>query len=107
MTKPRPYRARTSVLPILYRRWLLSGRPGYLPFLEGERVKQLWHDFGDVVTERHVRRRPFTRPANWWRYSSPEWRDPSRETQREFLLRHPGLLTEAERRRARPRVGAD
>jgi hypothetical protein len=88
MTK-RPLRRRLALIPFQYRRWLISGKPGALIYLEPLRVEALWDQYGEAVTERHVAKYPYSRPANWWRYSAPlERRDPSQETQEQYLVRH-------------------
>jgi hypothetical protein len=95
MTKPRPVRRRLATIPLLYKRWLL-GRCGALDILEPARVRSLWSIYGSVVTERHARRHPFSRPRAWWKYTAPEPLEHG-VTQRQYLLRHPELLFEFER----------
>jgi hypothetical protein len=99
MTAPIARRRRPR-LSFLERRWLLSGNPGAIPYLQGgEWARSLWNEFGDIITERFLAQpgREFKRPVNWWRYL----RDPRRagESSFDYLTRHPELLTEAERRR--------
>jgi hypothetical protein len=101
-TKRRPVRARLSLIPFRYKRWLLCGKPGALVFLEAERVEALWSEYGEEITQRHIRRRPGSRPANFWRYNVSERWDSSRETQVQYLTRL-NLLTAAERERLRIR----
>jgi hypothetical protein len=84
------------------RRWLLSGKPGALLFLERRRVEMLWAQYGDVIVARHIANCPGTRPVNWWRFSATAPRRPG-ETQRQYLERH-GLLLPSEKR-ARRRSG--
>src|SRR5262245_586134 len=102
----RPLRRRLSLIPFMYKRWLLSGRPGALIFLEPQRVEALWDSYGDAVVERHVAKYPFSRPANWWRYSAPERRHPSQETEYDYLVRHEELLYPSELARLKRHVGA-
>jgi hypothetical protein len=45
-----------------YRRWLLTGRPGALWYLERARVTALWREHCDLIVARHVARWPFSRP---------------------------------------------
>src|SRR5262249_31755939 len=111
MTNARPRRSRTK-LSFVEKRWLLSGRPFCVPFLEGGQwAQRLWKEFGAEITQRHIHKWPGTRPANWWRYDAPTRRDSSTETQLAYLRRL-NLLTAEERQRvahvrprlARPRV---
>jgi hypothetical protein len=96
-----PRRQRTS-LSFCERRWLLSGRPGALYFLERAHVEKLWHKYADAIMARHIARYPGTRPANWWRFNA---REPRRigESQYEYLKRH-GLLQPGEHERLRVRA---
>ena len=98
----RALRRRLALIPFQYRRWLLSGKPGALTFIEPQRVAALWDQYGAAVVERHVARHPFSRPPNWWRYSAPQCRLP-RETEFQYLERL-GLLSPSERS-TRARVG--
>jgi hypothetical protein len=98
VTKPRRTIARVGNIPFRYRRWLLSGRPGALVFIERERVAALWEDYGDCITARHIALYPGSRPRNWWRYSKPAPCIPG-EAQRDYLERN-RLLTPAEKRHA-------
>jgi hypothetical protein len=67
MTAPLPRRRRPR-LSFLERRWLLSGRPYALPFLDGGKwAQQLWKEHGEMITARHIAKWPGTRPANWYR----------------------------------------
>ena len=106
MTAPIPRRRRPR-LSFLERKWLLTGRPGAIPFLEGgEWARSLWREYGDGIVARHIAKHPGTRPANWWRYDAPERRDSSTETQLAYLRRL-DLLTDEERERVphvRPRL---
>jgi hypothetical protein len=104
-TKRRPVRARLSLIPFVYRRWLLVARPGALIYLEAERVRALWDEYGEEITQRHIRKWPGTRPANWWRFSAPERWNSSAETQLQYLQRL-DLLSAEEKARAhvRPRL---
>src|SRR5262245_44588070 len=106
MTTPIPRRRRPR-LTFTERRWLLSGKPGAIPFLQnGEWARRLWNDHGAEITQRHIAKHPGTRPANWWRYDAPERRDSSTETQLAYLRRL-DLLTAEERERVayvRPRL---
>jgi hypothetical protein len=105
MTKRRPLRRRFATIPFIYKRWLLSGRPGALPYLEPARVEALWREHGDTIVQRHVAKRPFSRPANWWKYDAPERHDPTQETEYQYLERH-GLLFPSEQPRIKRHVGA-
>jgi len=96
VTKPIPKRDRSGDIPPLYRQWLRTGSPGYLIYLETEHVKALWAEHGQSIIAEHIERWPGTRPPNFWRYDAPSPRDPSQETQREYLARH-GLLEPEER----------
>jgi hypothetical protein len=101
MTRPRPRRTRVSLIPFMYRKWLISGRPYALIYLDsGTRVRELWEEYGALVTERHIERYGlFRRPINWWRLSAPDARHHD-ETEYAYLTqRHPELLTQAEKRR--------
>jgi hypothetical protein len=92
MTQKRPLRRRFIAIPFMYKRWLWSGKPGALVFLEPKRVEALWDQYGEEITERFARRYRFARPPNWWRYHKlPERKDPA-ETQSAYLRRHPELL---------------
>jgi hypothetical protein len=91
---PRRKRIRPP-LSFRYRKWLLTGRPGALVFLEAAAVERLWREYSDVIISRHIARFPCSRPVNWWRYNAPELRRPG-ESQYEFLKRH-GLLLPEER----------
>jgi hypothetical protein len=82
------------------RRWLLSGQPGALLYLERARVEALWCEHGDTIVARHVDRYPGSRPVNWWRFDAPEPRC-SDESQSAYLKRR-GLLLPGERERLRP-----
>jgi hypothetical protein len=105
VTKPQRKRAHLTLLSFRYRRWLLSGRPAALWYLEPDRVTALWREYGDLIVARHVARWPFSRPPNWWRIDAPEWLREG-ETQREYLERHKLLLPSEKRRgRARHRGG--
>jgi hypothetical protein len=104
MTKPIPRRNRSDIPP-LYQEWLRSGKPYYLPFLEGTKVRELWAEHGPAVIAEHIERWPGSRPVNWWRYDAPSWRDPTAETQTQFLLRH-NLMEPEEQQRARRRASA-
>jgi hypothetical protein len=97
VTKPQRKRVHLTLLSFRYRRWLLTGRPGALWYLERERVTALWREYGDLIIARHVARWPFSRPPNWWRLDAPEWLREG-ETQREYLERHK-LLMPSEKRR--------
>jgi hypothetical protein len=85
VTKPRPHLGRLTP-SFRERRWLLSGRPGALYYLDRARVEQLWREHGDTIVARHAGRNPGTRPVNWWRFDAPEPRRPG-ETQYDFLKR--------------------
>jgi hypothetical protein len=89
-------------LPFGLRRWLLSGCPGALYFLERERVRALWDEYGEYITARHIARYPGSRPPNWWRFDRPA---PliAGEPQLDYLERN-GLLTSQERKYARRRA---
>lgn len=97
MTAPRPRRARLD-LGFRWKRWLVSGRPRALDYLERESCIALWDELGEVVTARHIARWPLSRPVVWWRYSAPRARRPG-ETERQFLSGYPDILTPGERRR--------
>ena len=103
MVKPRRTISRRT-LPFRIRRWLLSGRPGALYFLERERVTALWDEYGEYITARHIDRHPGSRPPNWWRFNRPA---PliSGEPQLDYLERNK-LLTPAEKRYVRRRVAS-
>jgi hypothetical protein len=105
MTAPIPRRRRPR-LSFLERRWLLSGKPGAIPYLEGgEWARSLWSEYGEAVTLRHIAKHPGTRPANWWRYDAPEPRDSLAETQLAYLQRLDLLSAEEEARvHVRPRL---
>jgi hypothetical protein len=107
MTQPRPLRRRLALVPFMYKRWLLSGKPGALIYLEPKRVQALWDAFGAIITARHLRRWPGSRPANWHRFSAPERWDSAAETQFQFLQRL-DLLQPQEKARVRhqPRLTA-
>jgi hypothetical protein len=106
MTRPMSRRRRT-IPTFTEKRWLVSGRPYAIPFLEGGAwAQRLWREFGAMITERHIGKHPGTRPANWWRYDAPTRRDSSTETQLAYLRRL-DLLTAEERQRVahvRPRL---
>jgi hypothetical protein len=106
MTRPLARRKRT-IPTFTEKRWLVSGRPYAIPFLQGgEWAQRLWKDYGEAITARHIAKHPGTRPANWWRYDAPERRDSSSETQLAYLRRL-NLLTAEERERVahvRPRL---
>jgi hypothetical protein len=101
----RALRRRLALIPFQYRRWLISGKPGALIYLEPLRVEALWDQYGDAVTERHVAKYPYSRPPNWWRYSAPKRRSPQ-ETEFQYLERL-GLLYPSELARLKRRVGAN
>jgi hypothetical protein len=106
MTAKRPVRKRLVLLPFVYKRWLLSARPGCLLFLERKRVTAMWTAFGEMITERHIRKWPGSRPANWWRFDAPERWNSAAETQLQYLQRL-GLLSAEEKARVkhvRPRL---
>ena len=98
MTKRRPTISRRASLPFRLRRWLLSGRPGALYFLERARVTALWDEYGEYITARHIARYPGSRPFNWWRFDRPA---PliAGELQLDYLERN-RALTSAEKRNA-------
>src|SRR5262249_344396 len=106
MTRPLA-RKRRTIPTFTEKRWLLSGRPFALPFLQnGEWAHRLWKEFGAAITARHIAKHPGSRPWGWWRYDAPERRDTSTETQLQFLRRL-NLLTAEERERVahvRPRL---
>ena len=106
MTRPLSRRRRT-IPTFTERRWLLSGRPYAIPFLEGgEWAARLWREFGAMITERHIRKHPGSRPWGWWKYDAPQPRNSSAETQLAYLQRL-NLLTEEEKERVphvRPRL---
>jgi hypothetical protein len=60
VTKPQRKRAHLTLLSFRYRRWLLSGRPAALWYLERDRVTALWREYGDLIVARHVARWPFS-----------------------------------------------
>jgi hypothetical protein len=99
MTAPLPRRRRPR-LSFTERRWLLSGRPGALPYLEGGKwARSLWAEYGEQITQRHIKRYGlFKRPNNWWRERSHDPRPPD-QSAFDYLAARPDLLTEAERRR--------
>jgi hypothetical protein len=100
MTTPIPRRRRPK-LTFTERRWLLSGKPGAIPFLEGgEWARRLWRDYGAIVTERFLARphHLFKRPLNWWRMERGHDPRPSAMSEFDYLSQHPHLLIEAERR---------
>jgi hypothetical protein len=89
LTKPRPHLGRL-VPSFQERRWLLSGKPGALWFLERERVTALWALYGPVIVERHIRLGRPGRPINWWRFDNPATlpgRKPDQFRARNNLLR--------------------
>lgn len=90
----------------MYRRWLMSSKPGALHFLERERVEALWEEFGPEVTRRHAERWPFSRPSHFWRYSCR--RDPRGwdESQYDYIAARPHLQTEKEKQRLRNQARA-
>src|SRR5262245_35337731 len=100
MTQKRPTRKRLSLVPFVYRKWLLTGRPGAFIYLsrESKRCRSLWAAFGEAVCERYARRHPFRRPANFWRFNCVN--DPrGSESQFDYLARHEELLFSWEKRR--------
>jgi hypothetical protein len=101
MTAPLPRRKHPR-LTFLERRWLISGKPYAVPFLDGGKwAKRLWKEFGSVVTERYTRRFLFSRPHGWWRYDrGHDPRQPG-ESEFDYLIRHPRLLTTREKQRLR------
>jgi hypothetical protein len=103
MPKPIPRRAKRPIVSLHFRhrRYLLTGRPGALHFLEREHVENLWAEYGAAITERHARKWPGSRPAPYWRYQRlPEKWDNCKESQYSFLHRH-HLLLPGENARAR------
>jgi hypothetical protein len=96
MTTPVLPRRQRASLSFREKRWLLSGRPGALWFLQRRRVETLWREYGDLIVARHVARWPFSRPPNWWHLDAPEWLREG-ETQREYLERHRLLLPSEKR----------
>src|SRR5262249_53035994 len=106
MTRPMSRRRRT-IPTFTEKRWLVSGRPYCIPFLQGgEWAQRLWKEFGEAITARHITKHPGTRPWGWWKYDAPQRPDSSRETQLAYL-RLFNLLTEDERERlahVRPRL---
>jgi hypothetical protein len=100
MTQKRPYRKRLALVPFIYKRWLVSGKPGALIYLhpDAKRCRAMWTTFGPEVVERCARRRPFHRPANWWRFDAPRDRRAG-ESAFDYLARHPELLFAWEKRR--------
>ena len=104
MTQKRALRRRLALVPFQYRRWLISGQPGALIYLEPLRVQALWDTYGEAIVERHVAKHPFSRPANFWRYDAPECRHPMQETERQYLERL-NLLLPSERVQRRARIG--
>src|SRR5262249_31780358 len=100
MTAKRPVRKRLSLVPFMYKRWLLSGRPYALIYLSQEvkRCRSMWKAFGELVCERYARRHRFKRPANFWRFDCVN--DPrGSESQFDYLARHEELLFAWEKRR--------
>jgi len=100
MTAPIPRRRRPR-LSFLERKWLLTGRPGAIPFLEGgEWARRLWKEYGAIVTERFLARpnHLFRRPLNWWRMERGHDPRPSGMSQFDYLSQRPHLLIEPERR---------
>lgn len=56
MTAPIPRRRRPR-FSFLERKWLLTGRPGAIPYLQnGKWAQSLWREFGEIITERHIAR---------------------------------------------------
>jgi hypothetical protein len=103
MPKPIPRRAKRPIVSLhfRYRRYLWSGKPGALHFLEREHVENLWAEYGQAITERYARKWPGSRPPPYWRYQPlPERWDSSKESQYSFLHRH-HLLLPGENARAR------
>ena len=101
MTTPIPRRRRPR-LSFTERRWLLSGRPWALPYLEGGRwAQRLWREYGPIVVERFLAQpgHLFKRPVNWWRMERGHDPRPYRMSQFDYLSTRPNLLTAAERRR--------
>jgi hypothetical protein len=96
MTTPIPRRRRPR-LSFLERRWLLSGQPGCIPFLEGGAwARQLWRA---IITERFLARNPlFRRPLNWWRMERGHDPRPPGMSEFDYLSQRPNLLIAAERR---------
>src|SRR5262249_10594796 len=96
MTAPIPRRRRPR-LSSLERKWLLTGRPGAIPFLEGgEWARRLWKEYGAIVTERFLARpnHLFRRPLNWWRMERGHDPRPSGMSQFDYLSQRPHLLIE-------------
>jgi hypothetical protein len=104
LTKPRPHLGRL-VPSFQERRWLLSGKPGALWFLERERVTALWALYGPVIVERHIRLGRPGRPINWWRFDNPAGPRCQGESQHQFWARN-NLPRPSEKRR-RPRRRRD
>ena len=105
MPKPIPRRAKRPIVSLhfRYRRFLLTGKPGAMHFLEREYVERLWDEYGESIVERHARKWPGTRPPPYWRYARlPERWDSSAESQYAFLHRH-HLLLPGENARCRQR----
>jgi len=106
MTRPLA-RKRRTIPTFTEKRWLVSGRPYCIPFLEGGTwARRLWKEFGPEIIARHIAKHPGTRPANWWKYDAPERRDSAAETQLQFLRRL-NLLIEEEQEwvtHVRPRL---
>ena len=106
MTRPLA-RKRRTIPTFTEKRWLLSGKPFALPFLESGRwAQRLWREFGKMITERHIAKHPGSRPWGWWKYDAPQPRNSSAESQLQYLRRH-SLLTEEEKERVphvRPRL---
>jgi hypothetical protein len=59
--------------------------------------RSMWKAFGEIVCERHARRRPFHRPANFWRFDATDRRPD--ETKFDYLARHEEVLFAWEKRR--------
>jgi len=103
MPKPIPKRSKRPIVSLhfRYRRFLLTGKPGALHFLEREHVENLWTEYGDQIVQRHASKWPGTRPPPYWRYQRlPERWDSSKESQYSFLHRH-HLLLPGENQRCR------
>ena len=124
MTKPRPRRERTSEIDEVSWRylndattdqdreephcWLIDTLDFNLaekdfpvvPPPTGKSTEQLWKEYGDEILRWWIKHQPGTRPRCWWRFSAPEPRRATVESEAAYLKRLNLLLPGEEKRLA-------
>lgn len=99
-----PVMPRKRVTGLVRRAWTTADRWSVLfthdylhAGLSREQQRRVWRDLGEVLTLEWVRRKPFTRPAGWWRFEQEVEPPAEKDAQKRFLIARPGLLTNEEK----------